>query len=306
MSYKKVKTPNNIDLCYEMIGEKSSNIPIVLISGAGLQMLEWPTEFCLKLAEKSIPVIRFDNRDCGESSILDNLPAPSPLFFSLKHKFGISVKSPYSLGDMANDIIDLLDALNIKKAHLVGISLGGMIAQIATINSGERVASLTVIAAPARNSRRSMPKLKTVLKIMRSHKPGRQGYIDWSLDLIKVVGGTAALDPDDKYLREMSGQMYDRGISDNGLKRQVCAVYASDDRRPFLSKLRTSTLVIHGSEDPLISPEATQEVADYVPNAKFIQINNMGHGILRPVWSKLVEIILNHVKESEIKDGFRE
>jgi proline iminopeptidase len=195
---------------------------------------------------------------------------------------------------MATDLVHLLDGLDIEKAHLVGISLGGMIAQVAAINSNDRVKSLTCIATQARNSRYAMPKLKTVFKILRSPKPGRQGYIDWSIDLIRTVGGTAAEGPDD-YLCEMSGRMFDRGISKDGLSRQVCAVYAASDRRPALSKISLKTLVIHGAEDPLISPEASKEIAAAIPEAKFVLVDGMGHGILRPTWPKLIELITEHV-----------
>lgn len=294
MTIGKHTTPDGIEICYEIFGEDDGLPPVVLISGAGLQMLAWPDEFCESLAKKVGGVIRFDNRDTGESTILNDLPAPSPLGFSLKHKLGLKVSSPYSLEDMVTDLIHLLDNLDIVKAHLVGISLGGMIAQVAAINSSDRVKSLTCIATQARNSRHAMPKLKTVFKILRSPKPGRQGYIDWSIDLIRTVGGSAAEGPDD-YLREMSGRMFDRGISDDGLNRQVCAVYAAPDRRPALSKISTKTLVIHGAEDPLISLKASKEIATAIPGSKFVLVDGMGHGILRPTWPKLIELITEHV-----------
>lgn len=294
MTIGKHTTPDGIEICYEIFGEVNNVPPIVLISGAGLQMLGWPDEFCKLLAKYGSRVIRFDNRDTGESSILDHLPTPVPWRFALMHKLGLKVSSPYSLEDMATDLIHLLDGLDIEKAHLVGISLGGMIAQVAAINSSDRVKSLTCIGTQARNSRHTMPKLKTVLKILRSPKPGRQGYIDWSINLIRTVGGTAAEGPDD-YLREMSGRMFDRGISEDGLNRQVCAVYAAPDRRPALSKISSKTLVIHGAEDPLISPEASKEIATAIPGAKFVLVDSMGHGILRPTWPKLIELITKHV-----------
>lgn len=290
----KHRTPDGIEICYEIFGNEDTTPPIVLISGAGLQMLGWPDDFCRSLAANGNRVIRFDNRDTGESSILDHLPTPVPWRFTLMHKLGFKVSAPYSLTDMAADLIHLLDGLGIEAAHLVGISLGGMIGQVAAINSNERVKSLTCIATQARNSRYTMPKLKTVLKILRSPKPGRQGYIDWSIDLIRAVGGTAAEGADD-YLRDISGRMFDRGISENGLNRQVCAVYAASDRRQALSTISSSTLVIHGAEDPLISPEASKEVADAVPGARFVLVNGMGHGILKPTWPKLAELITEHV-----------
>ena len=291
-------TSDGIKICYEIFGVENNIHPIVLISGAGLQMLAWPDEFCEFLAKKVGRVIRFDNRDTGESSILNHLPTPVPWRFALMHKLGLNVCSPYSLEDMAIDLIHLLDGLDIEKAHLVGISLGGMIAQIAAINSNNRVKSLTCIATQARNSRHAMPKLKTVFKILRSPKPGRQGYIDWSIDLIRSVGGSAAEGPDD-YLREMSGKMYDRGISEDGLNRQVCAVYAAPDRRQALSKISTKTLVIHGAEDPIISPDAGREIATAIPCAKFVLVNGMGHGILRPNWSILIKLITENVLVAE-------
>ena len=294
MTISKHTTPDGIEICYEIFGKENNDQPIVLISGAGLQMLNWADEFCTLLSKSGNRVIRFDNRDTGESSILDHLPTPAPWRFTLRHKLGFKVSSPYSLEDMATDLIHLLDGLDIEKAHLVGISLGGMIAQIAAINSSKRVKSLTCIGTQARNSRHTMPKLTTALRMLRSPKPGRQGYIDWSMDLIRTVGGTAAEGPDG-YLREISGRMFDRGISEDGLNRQVCAVFAAPDRRPALSTISTKTLVIHGAEDPLISPEASKEIATAIPGAKFVLVDGMGHGILRPNWPKLIELITEHV-----------
>jgi pimeloyl-ACP methyl ester carboxylesterase len=294
MTIGKYTTPDGIEICYEIFGEENNVSPIVLLSGAGLQMLAWPDEFCKSLVTYGNRVIRFDNRDTGESSVLDHLPTPAPWRFALMHKLGLRISSPYSLEDMATDLVYLLDCLDIEKAHLVGISLGGMIAQVAAINSSDRVKSLTCIATQARNSRHAMPKLKTVIKILRSPKPGRQGYIDWSIDLIRTVGGAAAEGPDE-YLREISGRMFDRGISEEGLRRQVCAVYAASDRRPALSRMSVKTLVIHGTDDPLISPEASKEIATAIPGAKFVLVDGMGHGILRPSWPKLLELLTKHV-----------
>jgi pimeloyl-ACP methyl ester carboxylesterase len=294
MSVGKIKTPNNIEICYETIGAENKTIPILLISGAGLQMLAWPDEFCMLLANRGHRVIRFDNRDTGESTILDHLPTPAPWRFALMHKIGLRISSPYTLEDMASDLVHLLDSLCIQKAHLIGISLGGMIAQVVSINWSNRVASLTCIATSARNSRHTMPKIRTVLKILRAPRPGRQGYIDWSINLIRAVGGAAAEGPDE-YLREISGRMFDRGISDNGMRRQVCAVYAAPDRRSALSKVTAPTLVVHGADDPLIHPEASKEIATAIPGAEYVIIERMGHGILRPIWPRLIELIGHHI-----------
>lgn len=297
MTVEKLTTPNNVEICYETFGEKSEAPPIVLMSGAGLQMLAWPDEFCRMLAELGHRVVRFDSRDTGESTVLDYLPAPAPWRVALMRKMGFRVSIPYTLADMANDLVHLLDGLEINRAHLVGISLGGMIAQIVAINSGDRVASLTCIATCARNSLHTMPKIRTVLKIMRSPTPGRQGYIDWSIDVVRAVGGAAAAGPDD-YLREIAGRMFDRGISHEGLRRHVCAVYAASDRRPALKGVTAPTLVIHGADDPLIRPEASKEIAEAIPGSTYCEIEGMGHGILRPVWPQLTELIGRHVEMS--------
>ena len=295
MAIAKLKTPNNIDICYEIFGEEHNAPPIVLISGAGLQMLGWPDDFCQLLAKHGHRVIRFDNRDTGESTDLKHLPAPAPWRVALMHKMGFRISPPYSLEDMAIDLVHLLDGLGVQRAHLVGISLGGMIAQIVAISSGERVASLTCIATSARNSRHTMPKISTVLKIMRLPRPGRQGYIDWNIGLVRAVGGAAAEGPDD-YLCEIAGRMFDRGINDDGMRRQVCAVYAAPDRRPALTGVTAPTLVIHGADDPLIRTEASKEIAEAVPGAKYHVIEGMGHGILQPVWSQLTKLIVQHAK----------
>lgn len=295
MTIATITTPKGIKLCYETFGEDQKTPPIVLISGAGLQMIAWPDEFCRMLAAHMHRVIRFDNRDSGESTILKDLAAPAPWRVALMHKMGFRVSPPYTLEAMADDLIHLLDGLGVKRAHLVGISLGGMIAQLVAINAGDRVASLTCIGTSARNSHHTMPKISTVLKIMRSPRPGRQGYIDWNIALVRAVGGAAAEGPDD-YLREIAGRMFDRGVYHDGVRRQVCAVYGSPDRRPALKGVTAPTLVIHGADDPLVRPEAGREIARAVPGARFCVVEGMGHGILKPVWSQLVNLIVNHVE----------
>jgi pimeloyl-ACP methyl ester carboxylesterase len=295
MTVAKLTTPNHIEICYEIFGEERAAPPIILISGAGLQMLGWPDEFCEMLAARGQRVIRFDNRDTGESTILKHLPAPAPWRVALMHQLCLRISPPYTLEDMANDLVHLLDGLGVQRAHLVGISLGGMIAQLVAINSANRVASLICIATSARNSRHTMPKISTVLKIMRSPRPGRQGYIDWNIALVRAVGGAAATGPDD-YLREIAGRMFDRGNNNAGMRRQVCAVYAASDRRPALRGVTAPTLVIHGADDPLIHPQASKEIAEAVPGAQYYTIAGMGHGILQPVWPQLAELIGRHTQ----------
>jgi pimeloyl-ACP methyl ester carboxylesterase len=299
MTVAKLTTPNNIEICYEIFGEEPNTPPIVLISGAGLQMLGWPDEFCKMLTKRGHRVIRFDNRDTGESTNLEHLPAPAPWRVALIHKLGFRISPPYTLEDMANDLVHLLDGLGVQRAHLVGISLGGMIAQIVAISSSERVASLTCITTSARNSRHTMPKIRTVLKLMRLPRLGRQGYIDWNIGLVRAVGGAAAEGPDD-YLREIAGRMFDRGINEDGMRRQVCAAYAAPDRLPALTGVTAPTLVIHGDDDPLIHPEASKEIAEAVPEAKYHAIAGMGHGILQPVWSQLTRLIVQHAKMASL------
>ena len=138
--------------------------------------------------------------------------------------------------------------------------------------------------------------------MMRRSRPGRDGYIEWNLALVRAVGGPAAKGPDD-YLREIAGRMYDRGINEAGMYRHVSAVYASSDRRPALSDVTSPTLVIHGAEDPLVHPEAGREIPDAVPSATFHIIEGMGHGILQPVWYRLVELILDQVKPGKRSSG---
>ena len=132
---------------------------------------------------------------------------------------------------------------------------------------------------------------------MRLPRPGRQGYIDWNIGLVRAVGGAAAEGPDD-YLREIAGRMFDRGINDDGMRRQVCAVYAAPDRRPALARVAAPTLVIHGVDDPLIHPEASREIAEAIPGAKYHAIEGMGHGILQPAWSQLTELIVQNTQEA--------
>ena len=302
MTLSKITTPDGIELCHEELGAKRKGPPILLISGAGLQMYGWPDGFCSLLVDRGYRVVRLDNRDTGDSTILDHLPAPAPWLVALKYKLGIQIRPPYRLEDMAKDIVGLLDGMGESRAHLVGISLGGMIGQLVAIHYPDRVASLTCLASAARNCRHTMPKVSTVAKIMRPPRPGRQGYIDWTIRLVQAVGGAAAEGPDD-YLRDLAGKTFDRGIQTAGMNRQVCATYAAPDRREALSSVAAPTLVMHGRDDPLISPEAGKEIADSIEGARFEVLDGLGHGVLRPVWQQMADLIVEHVERAESEAG---
>ena len=283
-----------IEIAYEETGPVDGTA-VILIRGQATQLIHWPPEFYDPFAAAGYRTVRFDNRDTGLSSKIDHFTGRELAEMWKLAASGKDFQPPYTLEDMASDLVHLLDGLDVQRAHLVGISLGGMIGQIVAFSSSKRVASLTCIATPARNSRHTMPKLKTVLRIMKLPRPGRKGYIDWNIDLVRAVGGVAAEGPDD-YLREIAGRMFDRGINNDGLRRQVCAVYAAPDRRPALAGIMVPTLVIHGVEDPLIHPKASKEIAEAVPNAKYHAIEGMGHGILKPAWSQLTKLIIQHTQ----------
>lgn len=289
---------NGISIAYESFG-KTENETILMIQGTGAQLTAWPEKLCQKLASQGYRVIRFDNRDVGLSSKLDSLGMPDwaaiiPLIGTCDQS-----KLSYTLNDMGTDAIGLMDALNIKKAHIVGASMGGAIAQLITIHYPERVLSLTSIMASSGNPNR-VPGNPKVLGLMGTPPPqteDKEVLAAYLFAIYKTIGSPEYPTGDFELMKIVKANMK-RSWYPMGNARQASAVIIGDncDRRSDLKNITVPTLVIHGEDDLVVNIEAGKEVADTIPNAKFVSIPGMGHDLPIALIPKISNAILSIIK----------
>jgi proline iminopeptidase len=294
---------NGLTLEYESFGEPGGPA-IVLIMGLGVQMILWPDELCAMLAARGFRVIRFDNRDAGLSTQLEHLGTPNVAWNYVKYMLRLPVKAPYLIEDMARDVIGLLDALGIKRAHLVGASMGGMMAQNAAAAFPERVASLTSIMSTTGDRRLPPPKREAINALLQ--KPARKGDAPAAAArlkrLLRAIGSTTH-PTDEAELTQFCERHARRAHNPPGQARQLLAIAASGDRTEVVMRIRAPTLVIHGREDPLILPECGRATARAIEkgggNVKLVEVDGMGHDLPRPLWPQLADLIAEHCKAAE-------
>jgi pimeloyl-ACP methyl ester carboxylesterase len=245
---------NGITIEYESIGDPAAP-PILLIMGLGTQMIAWPDAFLQGLAERGFRVIRFDNRDCGLSSKICVRRQPNFVAALAAAWLRLPVRTPYTLEDMGADAIGVLDALGIPHAHVVGVSMGGMIAQIVAALHGDRVLSLTSIMSSSGGRRISQPRPDARRALLsKPADPGDPASIVEHLVGVFGVIGSPAFQTDREVLREQISRSVRRGYYPAGVTRQLVAILASGDRRRLLRKISAPTIVIHGAADPLVPP----------------------------------------------------
>jgi pimeloyl-ACP methyl ester carboxylesterase len=269
---------NGITIAYESFGEYNHEV-IILIQGTGATLLHYPVELCIKLAQNGYRVIRFDNRDIGLSSHLDALGQPDWAAIFPFYKTCDPAPLPYTLLDMSKDVIGLMDALNIKKAHIAGTSMGGAIAQIIAIYFPYRVLSLTSMSASSGNPDRP-PGNEEALTAMSTPAPATANtaaLADYLVSTYRILGST---DNDSVLYARALGHIK-RSWYPEGTNRQVAAVFIGDycDRREELVKINIPTMVIHGDSDPMVPLDAGKEVASTIPDAELCIIHGMGHDI---------------------------
>ncbi len=291
---------NGLTLAYESFGE-NGNESIIMIQGTGSQLTAWPELLCKNLAREGYRVIRFDNRDVGLTSKLDSLGMPD--WASIIPALGSCDASslPYTLEDMGKDVIGLMDALNIKKAHVVGASMGGAIAQLVAIHYPDRVLTLTSIMASSGNPKRVSGNPK-VLGLMASPPPqtdDKEVLTHYFLTLYKAIG-SPGYPTEDGELKKIIEEDLTRSWYPMGTARQAAAVIIGDncDRRNYLKELTVPTLVIHGEDDPVVNIEAGKEVAAAIPSARFISFPGMGHDLPKGLISGIGTAILSLIKHS--------
>jgi pimeloyl-ACP methyl ester carboxylesterase len=275
---------NGIEIVYETIGDPA-NPPLLLVMGLGMQLIHWDRELCELLAERGFHVIRFDNRDSGRSTAID---APVPDLRRMM--LGLRVKAPYLLEDMAEDAFGLLDALGIEAAHVVGASMGGMVAQTMAIKRPERVLSLTSIMSTTGERRAGRPKLRVWGVLLRRAPLEKQAYVERFVRIFRMIGSTGFPIDDDR-IRELAAATYERGHDAAGTGRQLAAIMASGDRTEKLRAVSVPTTVIHGTADPLVPIRGGRATAQAIPDARLITIPGMGHDLPREAWSQVVDAI---------------
>ena len=276
---------NGIEIAYETIGDPSHR-PLLLVMGLGAQLIHWDLELCEQLADRGFWVIRFDNRDSGRSTQVD---APVPDL--RRAMLGLRIEAPYRLEDMADDAFGLLDHLGVEAAHVMGASMGGMIAQTMALARPERVLSLTSIMSTTGERSAGRPKLRVWGVLMRQAPRDREAYIESFVKTFRLIG-SRGFPRDDDRLRELAAATYDRGHHTAGTGRQLAAILASGDRTARLRSLAVPTTVIHGRDDPLVPFRGGRATAAAIPNARLIAVPGMGHDLPREVWPQLIDAVV--------------
>ncbi len=288
---------NGITIEYESFGS-DSDPALLLIMGLGMQLVAWPEPFCRDLASRGFHVIRYDNRDTGFSTKFDRAEVPGLVPMLLKSALHLPVRVPYTLRDMADDAAGLLDALDLESAHLVGASMGGMIAQNFSVQHPARISSLTSIMSTS--GHRSLPGADPLVSrhLFRSRPAGndRETIIAFNMRTIELIGSPAYPIEGEK-LRELASRGFDRCYYPAGIGRHIAAIIEDGDRRSRLQEIMAPTLVIHGREDRLVPLAGGIDTAENVPGATLEIIDGMGHNLPEELWPRLVELIAAHAQQ---------
>ena len=289
----RVKT-NGIEIEVESFGQ-ARDPAILLIMGLGGQMVLWPDDFCERLPRAGYRVVRFDNRDIGLSTKLDGLGRPPLLRNGIAHTLRLPVRAPYRLDDMALDSVGVLDALDIERAHVVGVSMGGMIAQLLAARHGGRVARPTSIMSSSGHRALSGPRFDVQLRLMkRPARLDREGLIAHGMQTWRMIGSPGYPETEAD-LRDKVARQIDRNVHPQGFVRQISAIMASGSRAPLLSQVRAPTLIIHGKADPLVPVAAAYDLKKRLPHARLEVIEGMGHDMPRALLPRIEQMILEHV-----------
>jgi pimeloyl-ACP methyl ester carboxylesterase len=291
----KVKA-NNIEIEYDTFGDPSGK-PLLLIMGLGSQMISWVPELCELFVQKGFYVIRFDNRDVGLSTKFDDAGVPNVMQIVIKARNGEKIDPPYTLEDMADDAVALLDALNIEKAHVCGASMGSMIAQVIAYRHPSRVLSLVSIMGSTGNPELPEPKPEAMQVLVVPMPSKRERYIKESVKRWRVLWGSYFYD--EELRKELAEQAYDRSFYPDGQTRQLVAILANGDRREKLKSINVPTLVIHGKEDPLVPMEGGIDTSKNIPGAKLLLVDKMGHSLPPEVWAQVSDAIAENASKAK-------
>ena len=290
-------TANGLTIHYDEHGN-ADDPPILLVMGLGAQMTLWPMEFVEELTSQGFRVIRYDNRDIGLSQKFDGERAPGLVRHMLFKRFGFSPKVPYTLSDMADDGIALLDALGIDRAHVVGASMGGMIAQLMAVNHADRLLSLTSVMSTTGNPRLPQAE-KSAMKALTTPPPSMEEdvLVEHGVGIARAIGSPGYQAPDDR-LRTRVREGIQRSVYPEGMPRQMAAIIDDGDRRRRLKDVRVPTLVLHGEADPLVRLEAGKETAASIPGARIKTYPGWGHDLPVELMVPLAGDIAEHARSA--------
>lgn len=287
----KVKA-NGIELIYDTFGNPSDP-PMLLVMGLGGQLIAWDEDFCARLAAHGYWVIRFDNRDVGLSTRFDTAGVPDLPAVMTQVQQGKPPVVPYYLQDMAADAVGLLDAIGIQSAHVLGISMGGMIVQEMAIRYADRLRTMTSIMSSTGNPALPPPTPEAMAVLLKPPPVDRADHIEKSVASSRVLNGPA-YPIDEDMVREKAGKAFDRGLSPAGTARQLAAVLTSGSRKEALKSVTVPALVIHGNADHLVPVEGGIDTAEAIPGAELLIIEGMGHDLPPAIWPQLFEAVTRH------------
>jgi pimeloyl-ACP methyl ester carboxylesterase len=275
----------DVELCYETFGERS-NPTVLLVMGLATQMLGWREDFCAVLAARGFHVVRYDNRDVGRSTRFSQHRPPTVAQIVRRD----ASAAAYTLDDMADDGVGLLDCLGIDRAHVVGASMGGMIAQTIAIRHPARVLSLVSIMSNTGSRWTGQPSVRMYGTLLKSAPRDREGFVAHEMEVFAKIG-SPGFPRDDDDLRRMFERAYARGHDPAGAGRQLAAILAATDRTEQLGAIRVPTLVIHGTEDRLVNPSGGRATAKAIPGARLLMVQGMGHDLPRGAWPQIIDAI---------------
>jgi pimeloyl-ACP methyl ester carboxylesterase len=285
---------NNIDIFYEESGPADGPV-ILLVMGLGTQMIAWPQDMIQGLVAHGFRVIHYDNRDVGLSQRMDGAPVANLVWTMIKARFGLPMKPAYTLTDMMQDGIALLDVLGSAKAHIVGASMGGMIVQLMAATYPERVSTMTSIMSSSGRPELPGPRADIRKRLMapRPSNPTREEAIRLGAEAIEAISFADMKRPHDAFV-DMAARAFDRGYYPIGMKRQLLAIIADGSRVERLKTIKVPTLVVHGGADPLVPKEGSEDIARLVPGARLEIIEEMGHDLPPSQVGRMVDLIAGH------------
>ena len=294
----------DVELHYEDMGDPSDP-PVLLIMGLGAQMLLWRNEFCEQLAGHGLRVIRFDNRDVGLSTKSGRHQPGQPLVARLARSWlGLPSKAAYTLEDMADDAAALLDHLGIEQAHIVGASMGGMIAQVFAARFAERTKTLAIIFSS--NNQRALPPPgpRQLLALLKGPDPKspRDVIIDNSVRVGKIIGSPQYPTPDDE-ARADAAESYDRNYHPRGIAQQFSAILGSGSLLPYDRRIVAPTVVIHGRADKLMRPSGGRAIARAIDGARLVLVDGMGHDLPKQLWGRVIDELTSNIAAAGRSQG---
>jgi pimeloyl-ACP methyl ester carboxylesterase len=287
---------NGIEIEYETLGA-DDGVPLLLVAGHGAQLIWWEDDLCEALADRGFRPIRFDNRDVGLSTKIELVGFDLVAALTAALADG-PIEAPYLLTDMAADAWGLLDALHIERAHLVGVSMGGMIVQTMAIGRPERVLSLTSISSLTGEPGYGAPRPEVIGLLLDESPPDRDGYVEKQVQSTQVIGSPDHLD--EERVRRRHARSYDRCFYPQGGGHQLVAMLASGSRDAQLRRLDLPALVIHGDIDPLVTPSGGEHTAECLQGAELLMLEGMGHDLPVHFWSRIIDAIVGVASRAEI------